>query len=122
MKTNVLIDGFTELTPKYSSNKSYYGKATVQTIELEDDRNAIILNSYQTPVIMVITDGSVYKTKYADYSNTTRKHVYDFLRQTNHPELANLKALRDDEKIPEMFSFEDALNATKPGADIDTTY
>lgn len=97
------------LTPRYSHNKSYYGKAVVKRYTMANGEPAAVLESYTSPVIMVTESGKVYKTRLADYSATTRKHVYDFLMQTDHDDLSSLKALR--EKIPEVTDFKSVMDA-----------
>ena len=65
-----------ELSPSYDSRKSFYGKAHVVT----DDDGTEILYSYDTPVVK-ITDGKVELLTQWDSSQTTLRHVKEFLRQ-----------------------------------------
>lgn len=72
-----------ELKPQFSSNKSYYGKATV----IELDNGVRMLKSYYT-IVCIITTWNDDKTidvflPWKDWSRTTGKHVWDFLLQ-NH--------------------------------------
>ena len=64
-----------ELKPKFDSRKSFYGKATV-----DDEGGAKTLYSYNTPVARV-TDGKLELLPKWNYSQTTRRHVADFVRQ-----------------------------------------
>lgn len=63
-----------ELDTRFDSRKSFYGKAKVSTNEHGD----MILTSYSTDVA-VIADG-VAKVK-GLYSNTTTRHIKEFLKQ-----------------------------------------
>lgn len=61
------------LNPNYDPKKSFYGKAVVIT-----EGNTIKLKSYNT-IVAKITDNKpvVFDT----YSNTTLRHIKEFLRQ-----------------------------------------
>ena len=63
-----------ELKP--TSQKSYYGKATV--IELS---NVKYLKSYDT-IVCYLVNNTLYKS-WNDYSATTMKHVNSFLKANN---------------------------------------
>lgn len=65
-----------DLSPRYDSRKSFYGKARVE--ELKDGTQ--ILWSYSTPVCM-IKDGKVTLLYGWATSQTTLRHVRDFLKQ-----------------------------------------
>lgn len=62
-----------QLTPKYDSRASFYGKANV---EVDDDEIRLI--SYTTHVA-TIKDGKA--TIKGTYSTTTLRHIKDFLKQ-----------------------------------------
>jgi hypothetical protein len=64
------------LEPQYDSRKSFYGKAHVVT----DDDGTQILYSYNTPVVE-IKDGKVKLLAMWDSSQTTLRHVKEFLQQ-----------------------------------------
>jgi hypothetical protein len=63
----------TELKPKFTSNKSFYGKANVEV-----ENGIITLYSYNTPVAE-IRNGKAKVFGY--YSRTTTRHTKDFLMQ-----------------------------------------
>ena len=63
-----------DLMPMYTSQKSFYGKAKV--IEMESGE--IILQSYDT-FVASIKEGKV--TINGFYSNTTLRHIKEFLKQ-----------------------------------------
>lgn len=63
----------TELTPVYDTRKSFYGKAHVIT-----EGNRITLRSYSTNVAYIEGGKAVV---HGTYSNTTLRHIKDFLRQ-----------------------------------------
>ena len=76
MKLKISEIRHSELSPSYDSRKSFYGKAHVIT----DDDGSEILYSYDTPVVK-ITDGKVELLAQWDSSQTTLRHVKEFLRQ-----------------------------------------
>lgn len=57
-----------------TSQKSYYGKAKI----IEDENGKIFLQSYNTPVCYINTNGEIVKL-WDGYSATTMKHINDFL-------------------------------------------
>lgn len=65
-----------ELTPSYDSRKSFYGKVHIVT----DDDGTQILYSYNTPVVE-IKDNKVKLLAQWDSSQTTLRHVKEFLQQ-----------------------------------------
>jgi hypothetical protein len=65
-----------EMNTQFDSRKSFYGKAHVVT----DDDGTEILYSYNTPVVK-IKDGKVELLAQWDSSQTTLRHVKEFLRQ-----------------------------------------
>lgn len=70
------------LEPQYDRRKSFYGKAKVY----RDDRGHLLLMSYST-IVAEITDGSVTESGHDEvkvngwYSQTTSRHINDFLYQ-----------------------------------------
>lgn len=72
----------TELTPQFSSNKSYYGKALVITL----DNGVRMLKSYETIVCIILPEkkGKVEVIMpWMSWSYTTGKHAWDFLAQND---------------------------------------
>lgn len=69
-----------ELTPKYDSRKSFYGKATVTV----NDRGDSVLQSYNTNVAMITESGDFVRL-WDGYSATTMRHVNEFLLQAGFP-------------------------------------
>lgn len=69
-----------ELTPKFTDQKSFYGKAT-----MEDQDDVTILYSYGTKVAMVeqLENGNFVAEVYNLQSPTTTNHVKEFLYQHN---------------------------------------
>ena len=76
MQTTVSYD----LSPRYDSRKSFYGKARV-----EISGGAKTLYSYNTPVAEV-RRGKFRELPMANYSKTTRRHVREFKRQEGFAE------------------------------------
>lgn len=74
-------DGSDDLEPRYDGRKSFYGKATVRMFG--DGRK--VLYSYGTPVCRIDRNGHATLLNKGYYgwgsSNTTRRHVREFLRQ-----------------------------------------
>lgn len=72
----------TALIPEFSSNKSYYDKALVITL----DNGVKMLQSYNTVVAIILPkedNKSVVYLPWMDWSATTGKHVFDFLMQND---------------------------------------
>lgn len=65
-----------EMTPQYDSRKSFYNKAHV----VDDEDGTLTLYSYNTPVCE-IKDGKVKLLPLWDSSQTTLRHVKEFLKQ-----------------------------------------
>lgn len=76
MKLKIREVRHSELSPSFDSRKSFYGKAHVVT----DDDGTEILYSYNTPVVE-IKDGKVKLLAQWDSSQTTLRHVKEFLQQ-----------------------------------------
>ena len=64
-----------DMTPQYDSRKSFYNKARV-----DDNGNEKTLYSYNTPVAKIV-DGKVELLPKWDWSQTTLRHVKEFLKQ-----------------------------------------
>lgn len=69
------LDKTFELTARYDSRKSFYGKALV-----EEDGDTLTLYSYLTPVAK-ITNGKYISLGYEGYSQTTSRHIKEFRKQ-----------------------------------------
>ena len=65
----------------YSTQKSFYGKATIT--ELENGHK--ILTSYNTNVCELDKNNNIVEIGY--YSKTTLKHVNEFLQQNGHKQM-----------------------------------
>lgn len=79
----------TELSPQFSSNKSYYGKALVIIL----DNGVRILKSYETIVCIILPEKECKVEVIMPWvwSRTTGKHVRDFLMQNDiHVDSNNL--------------------------------
>ena len=64
-----------DMTPQYDTRQSFYGKARV-----DDNGNEKTLYSYNTPVAKIV-DGQVSLLPRWDESQTTLRHVKEFLKQ-----------------------------------------
>ena len=67
---------FYELGCRYDSRQSFYGKAKVIA-----DGGCQTLYSYDTPVAQINRKGELKLFSYWDYSQTTMRHVKEFMRQ-----------------------------------------
>lgn len=77
MKKYIKASPSYDLRPEYDSRQSFYGKARV-----EDNGNEVTLYSYNTPICMIDrTRGVITFTEYYSYSQTTRRHLREFLYQ-----------------------------------------
>ena len=62
-------------TLKATTQKSYYGKATIFT-----DDDFIVLRSYNTDVIAIDRSDNKIIRLWEGWSSTTQKHINDFLK------------------------------------------
>ena len=65
------------LHPERDSRASFYNKAEY----FKNDKGDIVLHSYGTPVCRVNANGDVFFYSAWDYSQTTLRHVKEFLYQ-----------------------------------------
>ena len=79
-----------ELTPKFDSRKSFYGKAN---ISFEGDRRLLL--SYGTPVAFIEPDRLPVLLDGWDSTQTTLRHVKEFLKQ-NDLKAESLEQMRRD--------------------------
>ncbi len=68
-----------EMTPRYDSRKSFYGKAHIT--EYPNGRK--VLTSYTTQVAEITADGKAII--YGKWSQTTTRHQKEFLKQHGFP-------------------------------------
>ena len=67
---------FYELDCRYDARQSFYGKAKVVV-----DKGCKTLYSYDTKVAQINRKGELKLFPYWDYSQTTMRHVKEFMRQ-----------------------------------------
>lgn len=79
-----------ELTPKFDSRKSFYGKAK---ISFEGDRR--LLSSYGTPVAFIEPDRPPVMLDGWDSTQTTLRHVREFLKQNGFKAESKKQMQRD---------------------------
>ena len=72
MNNKEKIKKWIKLSPKHDSSKSFYGKAQVKV------GNGVTLKSYDTEVAKIVNGKAIVKGL---YSQTTTKHIKDFLKQ-----------------------------------------
>jgi len=90
-----------KLEPRYDSRKSFYGKAWVI-----DENGELVLQSYSTNVAKIKQGKPVV---YGMYSNTTTRHIKEFLKQKGFKAESSKQILKDyssvekvEQKIKEM--------------------
>lgn len=76
-----------ELHPEYDSRASFYGKAR---IEVKGSKK--VLWSYTTEVAYIEDDKAVV---YGSYSNTTLRHIKEFLKQNGFKAETTKQILKD---------------------------
>ena len=59
------------------------------------DNGNIYFKSYNSTIAKITLNKNLILGKHWNYSNTTLKHLYEFLRQNNMPELASKQALKN---------------------------
>ena len=79
-----------ELTPKFDSRKSFYGKAKIR---FDGDRRLLL--SYGTPVAFIEPDRPPVMLDGWDSTQTTLRHVREFLKQ-NDLKAESLEQMRRD--------------------------
>lgn len=84
---NQKVNDMSELEPIYDSRKSFYGNAK----EREEDGKTI-LTSYSTDVAY-IKDGKPFVN--GSYSNTTARHIKEFLKQHGFKAETTKQILKD---------------------------
>lgn len=78
-----------DMSPQYDARQSFYGKARV-----DDNGNEKTLYSYNTPVVRIV-GGQVELLPKWDWSQTTLRHVKEFLKQ-NGFEASSLAQMKRD--------------------------
>lgn len=90
------------LTPKYSTQQSFYGKAKVDYYEVANGRKVAVLYSYdtfimeidcQTKKIIDVTDDAEH------FTNTTLKHIKEFMLQQGLASMTKMQLLRIGSEI-----------------------
>jgi len=69
-----------DLTPRYDSRQSFYGKAKVLIVG-----QFITLKSYDTEIITIDTEKHTFIKKWSNWSHTTGRHIVEFARQYDLP-------------------------------------
>ena len=77
-----------DLTCRYDARQCFYGKATVQVLE----DGSQLLRSYNTRVAYINKDNKVFLDNCFQMSNTTLRHIKEFLKQNDFDDLAVNKA------------------------------
>lgn len=84
-----------ELTPRFDARKSFYGKAHV----FKDQDGAKVLQSYNTNVAKIYTSkehaGIMIAEVYGGYSQTTLRHIKEFLLQHGFKAVNKKQILND---------------------------
>ncbi len=94
-----------DITPQYDNRQSFYGKARV-----DDNGNEKTLYSYNTPVAKIVGNKVELLPKW-DWSQTTLRHVKEFLKQKDivkwiqvmKEEVLKIKVLNEKHQIKTLF-------------------
>ena len=86
-----------ELRVKYGTQQSFYKKAFVK----EDNENIQYLYSYYSLIVTNYGNAIKFEEDVALYSNTTMKHVREYLRQIGRCDLADLPKAKLFKKLNE---------------------
>lgn len=78
-----------DLSPEYSNNKSFYGKAKV-----EDENGVKTLISYETPILKLEDGNITMLCKPEHLTQTTLRHVREFLQQNGLEPLSKRELLK----------------------------
>lgn len=89
-----LIESEREITPR-DSRKSFYGKAR----EIRTTTGARMLKSYNTIVLVILSDGRAVNT-WSDWTATTGRHIASFcgMNKAEYSKLERGNVLEDDER------------------------
>ena len=86
-----------ELTPKFDSHKSFYGKAIVEN---QTDGYAYVLKSYGVKVAAIeYGTGTAVLFPDWDYSATTLRHVKEFIRQHGHAKMTKQEIVKSGKVV-----------------------
>lgn len=77
-----------DLTCIYDARQCFYGKATVQVL----DDGAQLLRSYNTRVAYIDKENNLFIGKHFNMSQTTLRHIKEFLKQNGFDQEAESKA------------------------------
>lgn len=69
------------------------GNANANQFIIEDDNGNTFFQSYESTVCKIDRNNKVTLGEDWNYSTTTSKHLYEFLKQNGHSKLANRKAI-----------------------------
>lgn len=81
------MKNFFELTPRFDSRASFYGKAHV----IINDDDSLTLRSYDTDILTIDTTARTIIKLWDDWSQTTGRHIIEFAKQYHLP-IANKRA------------------------------
>jgi hypothetical protein len=76
-----------QLSPRYDSRKSFYGKARVY----EENGNKVLI-SYTTKVAEIKDNKPIV---YGTYSSTTLRHIKEFLKQNGYKAESSKQIMQD---------------------------
>lgn len=75
------MKNFFELTPRFDSRASFYGKAHV----IINDDDSLTLRSYETDILTINESKRTLIKLYDEYSQTTNRHIQEFAKQYDLP-------------------------------------
>ena len=102
MEFSLLNNGEYELSTRYDHAQSFYNKASVVIKSRRGGGFTVTLRSYLTPICRLQCNGGevVGGVRWlngdpADWSNTTWRHIREFLRQAGFRAVSKAQCLRD---------------------------
>ncbi|QYC50908.1 hypothetical protein [Mammaliicoccus phage vB_MscM-PMS3] len=84
------------LEPINSTQKSFYGKAIVKELR----NGSKLLYSYDTLVCGLRPNNEIAHIEY--HSQTTAKHINEFLQQNGHDKMSKKEIVAFGEKLPDL--------------------
>ena len=86
------------LYPTFTQQKSFYNKAYYTVEGIDQNKNTVVLYSYNTKVCYIDENDNIYFVNSCLHSKTTRKHIIEFLRQFINSDITTYTSLLKDKQ------------------------
>jgi hypothetical protein len=90
-----------ELVPRYDSRKSFYGKVRVEEDASGEVKHLISYSTHVASITRIVGSNEPLAEVYGTYSNTTLRHIKEFLKQ-NGFKAENSKQIMADYGIKQL--------------------